>query len=100
MTEPNPVKRRTAAPIETPADPTIDGNVKAKKARKVSESKGFSILDILKIFFSLITVSSALSWFITGDSVTWGYSPWWTKTDVVLRYFVRISPPSHFMNEH
>jgi hypothetical protein len=90
MAEPDSVRRRVAVPIETNGGSTIDGDDKAKKPKKASDANGFSILDIVKILLAFITVSSALSWFVIGDSVLWGYSPWWSRPDVVLSYFVRI----------
>jgi len=46
-------------------------------------SKGFGVLDIVRILGGLVLLSSALSWFITGESVLWGYKPWFSQWDQV-----------------
>ncbi|KAF1811488.1 cytochrome b5, partial [Eremomyces bilateralis CBS 781.70] len=31
----------------------------------------------------ILLLSSALSWFVTGDSVLWGWRPWWSRGDAL-----------------
>jgi hypothetical protein len=48
-----------------------------------------SILDIIRIIFTLCAASCALSYYITsGESVLWGYRPWLTRPQSLKAYFV------------
>lgn len=38
-----------------------------------------TLLDILRILGGILIVSAGTSWMVTGDSVMWGYKPWWTR---------------------
>jgi hypothetical protein len=49
---------------------------------------GLSIIGILRAILITLVLSSALSWFITGDSVLWGWSPWWSKPGVLKSWIV------------
>ncbi|KAF2744034.1 cytochrome b5 [Sporormia fimetaria CBS 119925] len=50
-----------------------------EQARKESQ-KGFSVLDILRILSGLLILSAGMSYLSTsGQSMTWGYNPWWTR---------------------
>ncbi|KAI9721804.1 MAG: hypothetical protein M1812_002139 [Candelaria pacifica] len=42
----------------------------------------FSVLDVLRVLGGIFLLSSALSWFITNDSIFWGYRPVWTRPAV------------------
>ncbi|WEW54649.1 hypothetical protein PRK78_000069 [Emydomyces testavorans] len=48
------------------------------------ESNRISILDIFRLISLLLITSSALSYFITGDSLLWGYKPWFTRWPVLI----------------
>ena len=50
--------------------------------------KGFGVMDILRILGGLVLLSSALSWFITGESVLWGYKPWFSQWGQVQSWIV------------
>ncbi|KAF2673669.1 cytochrome b5 [Microthyrium microscopicum] len=69
------VRRRTAA---------TSNDTKQEKAAKGSPSQAdepirFGVLDILRILLGLFVLSSAMSWFINGDSMLWGWKPWFTR---------------------
>jgi hypothetical protein len=48
-----------------------------------------SVLDIIRIIFTLCAASCALSYYLTsGESVLWGYRPWLTQPQLLKAYFV------------
>jgi hypothetical protein len=48
-----------------------------------------SVLDIIRIIFTLSVASCALSYYLTsGESVLWGYRPWLTRPQLLKAYFV------------
>jgi hypothetical protein len=48
-----------------------------------------SVLDIIRIIFTLCVASCALSYYLTsGESVLWGYRPWLTRPQLLKAYFV------------
>lgn len=49
---------------------------------------GITLVDGLRIVFGLILLSGLLSYFVTGDSVVWGYNAWWTKPRAVAARLV------------
>ncbi|EXJ94917.1 hypothetical protein A1O1_00035 [Capronia coronata CBS 617.96] len=68
----NPSKRAYAQP-----DEVEDAN-----------SPVISVLDILRIILTLITVSSALSYYLTsGSSYFWNYNPWFANPSQVERWW-------------
>ncbi|OAL44324.1 cytochrome b5 [Pyrenochaeta sp. DS3sAY3a] len=77
----------TASSPTTPAAPQADpiAQEKAELKQAVQEqaaktSDGLSVLDILRIFGGLVLLSSGLSYLTSsGESMTWGYNPWWTR---------------------
>lgn len=67
-----------------------------KPAKEASEQDGglgsIGLVDILRLIFLVIIISSGLSYYITSDSIIWGYQrPWFTRPQVLLRYFVSIT---------
>ncbi|KAK4961703.1 hypothetical protein LTR10_002194 [Elasticomyces elasticus] len=57
----------------------------AKPATKSASS--LSIMDILRIVGGLFLLNCLLSYFITNDSVLWGWRPWFIRPAVLTRYF-------------
>lgn len=50
-----------------------------------------SILDIFRIIFTIFAASCAFSYYTTsGESVFWGYRPWFTRPELVKAYFVSL----------
>jgi hypothetical protein len=48
-------------------------------------------MDILRILGGLFLLNCLLSYFITNDSVLWGWRPWFVRPGVVMRYLVSLS---------
>ncbi|KAK3112412.1 hypothetical protein LTR53_011335 [Teratosphaeriaceae sp. CCFEE 6253] len=46
-----------------------------------------SILDLLRIVGGLFLLNCLLSYFITNDSVLWGWRPWFVRPQLISRYF-------------
>lgn len=53
-----------------------------RKARRVG------VLDVLRIMTGLLMLNCCLSYFITNDSMLWGYRPWFVRPKVVMRWLV------------
>jgi hypothetical protein len=52
----------------------------AVKEQAAKTSSGLSFLDVLRILGGVLLLSSGLSYLATsGESMTWGYNPWWTR---------------------
>lgn len=55
------------------------------------DSARIGILDIFRVIFLFLIISSALSYYVTSNSIIWGLKrPWFTKWPVLDRYLVRI----------
>jgi hypothetical protein len=50
-------------------------------------------MDVLRIVGGLFLLNCLLSYFITNDSVLWGYRPWFVRPAVLMRYLVSPNPP-------
>lgn len=70
-------------PSKSPQD---DSDTDAPRPSASTPSRGVSVLDILRILGGLFVLSSALSYFITGDSILWGFRPWYTRPDQIKRW--------------
>ncbi|OQN96211.1 hypothetical protein B0A48_17718 [Cryoendolithus antarcticus] len=60
--------------------PEIHGTTSKK------ESNGVGVMDILRILGGLFLLNCLLSYFITNDSVLWGYRPWFVQPSQISRY--------------
>ncbi|PGH26474.1 hypothetical protein AJ80_01787 [Polytolypa hystricis UAMH7299] len=49
-------------------------------------SRWISILDIFRVLFLFFLASSALSYYVTNNSILWGYRPWFTKWPMVKMF--------------
>ncbi|EFW18716.1 hypothetical protein D8B26_005534 [Coccidioides posadasii str. Silveira] len=49
------------------------------------ESNTISVLDIFRFLCLILIASLGLSYFLTGDSITWGFKPWFTRWSVLVR---------------
>ena len=79
----NPKAKSTAkiAPLTSSADNVPD---EVEDASSV-----ISVLDIIRITFTICAASCALSYYITsGESVLWGYRPWLTRPQLLKAYLV------------
>lgn len=65
--------RRPAPTKDEPAEPI-------KKVASENSPSSFSLVDVLRIVGGILLFSSAISYLSTsGESLTWGYNPWWTR---------------------
>ncbi|KAK2858492.1 hypothetical protein FQN49_004678 [Arthroderma sp. PD_2] len=87
--------RRTAVveELNTSDDEDEEDNEanEAKEAKEEMEqddsSNKIGIVDILRFIFLVVIISSGLSYYITSDSIIWGYKrPWFTRLPVLMRY--------------
>ena len=51
-----------------------------------------SVLDVLRVLGGLFLLSSTLSYFITGNSIIWGYRPAFTRPARIKAWLVRNLP--------
>ncbi|KAI4247207.1 MAG: hypothetical protein L6R40_001550 [Gallowayella cf. fulva] len=74
--------KSTSASSTPPSSPTHQHDVSPTSDPSSSDeqiSRLPSPLDILRLTVGLLILSTALSYFITSDSLTWGYRPPWTQ---------------------
>jgi predicted heme/steroid binding protein len=57
-----------------------------KKHKKDEDSIGLSVIDILRLLAGGLLLNCLLSYFITSNSLTWGWRPWFIRPQVLLRY--------------
>ncbi|KAI1908872.1 hypothetical protein LOZ12_005080 [Ophidiomyces ophidiicola] len=58
--------------------------LKATIERYDEESNKITVIDVFRLLFLLLLASSGLSYFITGDSVTWGVKPQFARWSAIL----------------
>lgn len=63
------------------------------------ESNRISLPDIARLFFLLLFSSFALSYFVTGDSVIWGFKPWFSRWPMLVSKLVRQDSLAHLLLE-
>ena len=69
------------------------------KAYGSDEDEGpshLSLLDILRVLGGLFLLSSTLSYFITGNSILWGYRPALTRPAQLKAWLVSLRSPLYF----
>lgn len=66
-----------------------------RTASPVKKEGGFGVLDALRIIGGLLLLNCLLSYFITNDSVLWGWRPWFIRPKVLQRWWVRRTYPSN-----
>ena len=87
---------RGGAPTSTTStSPTSDRDTLRKSDEGSREARGlggagFGVVDILRVLAGGILLSFALSWVVTGESVLWGWRPWFTRLGDVQAYMVCI----------
>ncbi|KAF2799712.1 hypothetical protein K505DRAFT_413535 [Melanomma pulvis-pyrius CBS 109.77] len=63
----------------TPSSPTKPEHTTHKNAPDTNLST-LSVLDILRVIGGIFLLSSGMSYLVnSGESMTWGYNPWWTR---------------------
>ncbi|KAL1582376.1 hypothetical protein WHR41_08878 [Cladosporium halotolerans] len=84
MSTDNDLRRRVGLQDK---DATGSQNEKSNKDKKsASSSGGVGVVDVLRILGGLFLLNCLLSYFITNDSVLWGYRPWFVRPAAVMRY--------------
>ena len=79
--------RKRAVGTEEPAKQS-----QSKSKGKSTESQsGITVVDVLRILGGLFLLNCLLSYFITNDSVLWGYRPWFVRPGVIMQYFVSLT---------
>jgi hypothetical protein len=63
---------------------------KSKGRSSSSKNGGVGVMDVLRILGGLFLLNCLLSYFITNDSVLWGWRPWFVRPGQVMRYFVSL----------
>ena len=74
----------------TSGSATASATATATATAPATASDVIGIYDILRLVFGLFVVSCALSFFVTGDGLFWGYRPWFTRADVLKAWIVRL----------
>ncbi|KAI9846632.1 MAG: hypothetical protein M1838_001209, partial [Thelocarpon superellum] len=59
------------------------GNDHENEHASSSSSSSFSILDIFRLLTGLLILNSALSYFVTNDSLIWGYKTHWLRPGAI-----------------
>ena len=69
-----------------------------KKGTKPDSEKigGIGFLDVLRVLGGVLLLNTVLSYFVTGDSVLWGYRPWWTRSGPLKTLMVPLSSSFHY----
>jgi hypothetical protein len=83
MSSPTDLRKRAGNGIEKESPPTGQTTPKTK-----TKNGGVGVMDILRILGGLFLLNCLLSYFITNDSVLWGYRPWFVRPAVLMRYLV------------
>lgn len=87
--------RQSATPPPTPPPPPTKRTQRRRLEDAESET-GISLLDILRILGGLLLLSSALSYFITRESLFWNYRPSITRPGVLKAWLVRLLSSATF----
>ncbi|KAF2715687.1 hypothetical protein K504DRAFT_457834 [Pleomassaria siparia CBS 279.74] len=68
---------QTSSSTTTPSKSSTDPGHKNAPDTNLSS---LSVLDVLRIIGGLLLLSSGMSYLVNnGESMTWGYNPWWTR---------------------
>lgn len=70
----------------------VDSKQESKRIADLSAAEAsnrISVLDVLRILGGILLVNCALSYYITGHSVAWGYRPWFSRPAQLRSWAVR-----------
>lgn len=84
MSEPR--KRNVGAGEVQSKTPLPATSATASKSEK--SPGGFGVVDVLRILGGLVLLNCALSYFVTGESISWGWRPWYSKPASVKAWLV------------
>lgn len=93
----NPINSDQSTMAEVRKRTTVAGDSKGTEpttpSSKASSGSGrFGLTDALRILGGLLFLNCAISYFVTNESVTWGWRPWYSKPEAVRAYFVSPQP--------
>jgi hypothetical protein len=77
------LRKRAGNGVEKESTSTRQTTPKVK-----TKNGGVGVMDVLRIVGGLFLLNCLLSYFITNDSVLWGYRPWFVRPAVLMRYLV------------
>ena len=81
------VRQRKPAATAANGSATATKDPTASSSPQEDSSPTLSVLDVLRLLLGLFLLSSLLSYFITNDSILWGYRPWYTRPSVISRWW-------------
>lgn len=85
--------RQRQVPQQSPSTKTYKPT-KSASPRRSPHDGGISVSDIIRVLLTLVVASCGLSYYMTGESVLWGYRPWFTRWPVLVRYIVSQHGPA------
>ncbi|GAB7354023.1 hypothetical protein MBLNU459_g4610t1 [Dothideomycetes sp. NU459] len=71
-------RRRTNA-----AGSKTDDSSAAEPTTPAPKNAGVSVTDVLRILGGLLLLNCAISYFVTNESVAWGWRPWYSKPEAL-----------------
>jgi hypothetical protein len=92
------LRERKAHQSDKPLSEKIAEPVPAPQRDIAEDLPPITGLDIARLIVGLLLVNVLLSYFITGDSYTWGYRAWWLRPRTLYQFFVRLPNFSYLSN--
>ena len=86
------VRRRPASDKPSSKKPQREDDSDYEEDRDAAPARRFSVLDVVRVLLGLLLLSSAMSWFVHGDSLLWGWKPWFANVGAVHSWIVRSLP--------
>ncbi|KAF2466423.1 uncharacterized protein BDR25DRAFT_336568 [Lindgomyces ingoldianus] len=72
--------RQTASASSKTPSSSAPEVVKSEKSASNDSAPALSVIDVLRILAGMLVLSCGMSYLSTsGESMTWGYNPWWTR---------------------
>lgn len=91
-------ERHTETPTQRRRGSSSASSASSKSERDNDQDPVISVLDLIRVALALVVATCGLSYYMTsGDSMLWGYRPWYTRWPVVVRWVVSNNsflPPS------
>lgn len=69
------------------------------KSEESEDNSSIGVVEALRIVAGLLLISCIASYFVTGDSVTWNYRPWWIRPKALTAWLVS-SATLHPVHKH
>jgi hypothetical protein len=77
------------APTQRRRGSSSASSASSKSERGYDQDPVISVLDLIRVALALVVASCGLSYYMTsGESMLWGYRPWYTRWPVVVRWVV------------